>query len=119
MIRVLCTLAFIAVAMPAGSEPLILASRYDVVGTNPDGSRYSGTAIVDVISQATFTIKWKINGSTYEGFGMRRNDALAATYMIDGEPGLIIYKVDGDGLNGLWSIRGHDGSGTEHLTPRN
>jgi len=32
---------------------------------------------------------------------------------------LIIYKVDDSGvLNGLWSVRGHNGSGTERLTPQ-
>jgi hypothetical protein len=65
-----------------------------------------------VISDATFTIKWTIR------FGMRMNDSLAATYMFDGDPGLVIYRVDGDGLSGVWAIRGHDGAGTEHLTPR-
>jgi hypothetical protein len=38
---------------------------------------------------------------------MRLNDSLAATYTIDGEPDLIIYKVDRDGLTGAWAIRGH------------
>jgi hypothetical protein len=106
------------VALPAGADTLTLASRYDAVGTNADGSKYSGTARVTVISDATLTIKWTIGDATYEGFGMRMNDSLAATYMIDGEPGLVIYRVHGDGLNGVWAIRGHDGAGTEHLTPR-
>jgi hypothetical protein len=66
-----------------------------------------------------YTIVWKIGDETYKGFGMRLNDSLAATYTIDGEPGLIIYKVDGNGLNGAWAIRGHDGVGTEHLRPLN
>jgi hypothetical protein len=39
--------------------------------------------------------------------------------MIGGDPGLVIYKVDDCGvLNGLWSVRGHHGSGTERLTPQ-
>ncbi len=104
--------------MPAGAEALTLASKYDVVGTNPDGSKYKGTADVEVISNSTFTIKWSIRSSTIEGFGMRMNDSLAATYQINGEPGLVIYRVDGNGLDGLWAIRGHNGGGTEHLTPR-
>jgi hypothetical protein len=29
-----------------------------------------------------------------------------------------MYKVDGSGIKGLWAIRGHNGSGTERLTPR-
>ncbi|HZC55206.1 MAG TPA: hypothetical protein VE396_04045, partial [Xanthobacteraceae bacterium] len=86
-------------------------------GSNPDGSKYTGTTSVTVISDTTYTIVWKIGGATYEGFGMRLNDSLAATYMIDGEPGLVIYKVDGDGLIGPWAIRGRDGVGTKHLRP--
>lgn len=117
MIRILCALAFFAFVVPASAAPLILASSYDASGTNPDGSKYAGKVSVKVISDLTFVIKWTIAGSTYEGFGMRLNDLLAATYTIDGEPGLVIYKVEGNGLDGLWSIRGHDGSGTEHLTP--
>ncbi len=108
----------VACTLPASAETLTLASRYDVSGTNADGSKYSGTASVDVISNATFTIHWDIAGSTYTGFGMRMNDALAATYTINGKPGLVIYKVDDNGvLDGLWAIRGQSGDGTERLTP--
>jgi hypothetical protein len=39
--------------------------------------------------------------------------------MLENDPGLIIYKVDNSrALNGLWSIRGRDGTGTERLTPQ-
>ena len=117
MIRMLCTLALLAVALPASADPPSLASRYKASGSNPDGSKYTGTTSVTVISDTTYTIVWKIGGATYEGFGMRLNDSLAATYMIDGEPGLVIYKVDGDGLIGPWAIRGRDGVGTKHLRP--
>ena len=89
-------------------------------GTNPNGSKYTGTATVEIISDTTFKIRWKIGSTTYSGFGMRMNDTLAATYMVDGEPGLIVYKVGDDGtLNGLWAIRGQNGNGTDRLTPRN
>jgi hypothetical protein len=120
MVRTLLTLLFLAVALPANAETLTLSSTYGVAGTNPDGSKYTGTAAVKVISDATFTIQWTIGSSVYTGFGMRMNDALAATYMINGDPGLVIYKVGANGrLDGLWAIRGHNGDGTELLTPRN
>jgi hypothetical protein len=119
VIRLFCTLALLAVAAPAAADSLNLSSRYEASGSNPDGSKYTGTANVKVISDTTYTIVWKIGGETYEGFGMRLNDSLAATYTIDGEPGLVIYKVDGNGLTGAWAIRGHDGVGTEHLRPLN
>lgn len=119
MARTICTLVFLAFAtMAARAEPLALHTKYDAVGTNPDGSKYTGTATINIISNATYTIQWTIHGDTYKGFGMRMNDALSATYTIDGEPGLIIYKVDDNGvLDGLWAVRGKDGAGTERLTP--
>jgi hypothetical protein len=105
--------------VPARAEALHLAAHYAASGSNPDGSQYTGNADVTVISDTTFSIVWKIEGQRYEGFGMRLNDSLAATYMINGEPGLVIYHVDGNGLTGAWAIRGHDGVGTEHLRPLN
>ena len=112
---------FLGVAMPAlADDNLTLASTYDEVGTNADGSKYTGTATVEIISDTTFSIRWKIGSTTYSGFGMRMNDSLAATYMVNGQPGLIIYKVgEGGTLSGLWAIRGQNGSGTDRLTPRN
>jgi len=120
MIRTICAAVLLGVAMPASAETLKLASTYDEVGTNADGSKYTGTATVEIISDTTFSIRWKIGSTIYSGFGMRRDDNLAATYMVNGQPGLIIYKVGEDGtLNGLWAIRGQNGNGTDRLTPRN
>ncbi len=114
-----CAALALSQLAPARAEPLHLASHYAASGSNPDGSQYSGNADVTVISDTTFSIVWKIEGQRYEGFGMRLNNSLAATYMINGEPGLVIYHVDGNGLTGAWAIRGHDGVGTEHLRPLN
>ena len=118
--KLICTaILFATVAAGANAEPLKLAPKYNDVGTNPDGSKYSGTANVSIISDTTFTIEWRIGGDTYKGFGMRFNDSLAATYMINGEPGLVIYKVDDKGvLRGVWAVRGENGSGSDTLTPQ-
>jgi hypothetical protein len=118
MMRTIFALLFFAVSTLAHAETLTLHSTYDCSGTNPDGSKYTGTATVKVISEATFTVRWKIGDATYQGFGMRNGDTLAATYTLDGEPGLIIYKVGDDGtLKGVWVVRGKDDVGTERLTP--
>ena len=120
MIRTICAAVLLGLATPAAAETLKLASTYDEVGTNADGSKYTGTATVQIISDTTFAIQWKIGSTTYSGFGMRRDDNIAATYMVNGQPGLIIYKVGENGvLNGLWAIRGQNGNGTDRLTPRN
>ncbi|MGA7787968.1 MAG: hypothetical protein WCA56_07365 [Xanthobacteraceae bacterium] len=119
MFRTICTLVFLAVAVPAHSAALALHSKYAVIGSNPDGSKYDGTATIKVISEASFSIHWVIAGSTYDGFGMRNGDALAATYTIDGKPGLVIYKVDDDDgvFHGVWVVRGNNNGGTERLSP--
>jgi hypothetical protein len=117
--RFICAVAFLAASVAAHAEPLTLASKYSATGTNPDKSQYTGTVSVEVISDTTFTIEWSIGGDTYKGFGMRNDNALAATYTINGEPGLVIYKVGDDHvLRGVWAIRGESGSGTEVLTPQ-
>lgn len=118
MVRAFFTIALLVVSVAARAEPLPLHSRYDVVGSNPDGSKYRGTVNIKVISGASFTIRWNVEGAVYNGFGMRNGDALAATYMIDGVPGLVIYRADDNGtLRGLWVVRGRDHAGTEQLTP--
>lgn len=120
MVRTLVAFAFLVAATIARADVLTLHTTYDATGTNPDGSKYTGTVAIKVISEKTFTIRWKIDGQTYDGFGMRNGDALAATYMLDGKPGLVIYKLgDGGVLNGFWVVRGENDGGTERLTPDN
>ncbi len=118
--RLFCAVVFLAAVTAANAEPLKLAPKYNSTGTNPDGSKYTGSAVVHIISDTTFAIEWTIAGETYKGFGMRMDDSLSATYMLDGQPGLIIYKVQADGsMVGTWAIKGQSGTGSETLTPRN
>jgi len=113
-------LAFCFVALAAQAETLALAHTYKAEGKNLDGSSYTGTVTLELISNTTFKITWKIGDTVTKGFGMRMNDAVSATYMIDGAPGLVIYKVLPDGrFDGIWAIKGQDGNGSETLTPVN
>jgi hypothetical protein len=118
MIRFISTCAFVLAALSAGAQTLQLAHQYKASGTNPDGSPFTGDVAIESLSDTTFAIRWSIGGAVYKGFGMRRNDALSGTYMINGEPGLVLYHVEDDGrLNGLWAVRGAKGNGAEILTP--
>jgi hypothetical protein len=50
---------------------------------------------------------------------MRNQDAFAAGYVMGDSIGLVIYKLMPDGsLNGIWTIAGKNGAGTEVLTPQ-
>ena len=117
-------LAFVAAAFistttlaHAGGD---IGGNYKVVGTNFDGSKYSGTAKITITSKTTCEIEWKTGGDSNSiGICMRNDDSFAAAYkMKDGSVGLIIYKMDEDGtMEGVWTLTGREGAGTEVLTP--
>ncbi len=111
-------IAMLLLAPLASAETLRLLSSYKAVGKNPDGSPYTGAVAVKIISDTTFAIEWRIGDSVTRGFGMRMNDTLSATYLLNGQPGLVMYKVQDDGsLSGIWAIRGQSGNGSETLRP--
>ena len=75
MIRTVFALfCLLALAAAARADTLMLAPKHDVAGTNPNGSKYAGTATIDVISDTTFAIRWEIGSSVFKGFGMRMNE---------------------------------------------
>ena len=113
------TVMFLLALSAQAADVLQLAPSYKAVGKNGDGSSYTGTVTIKIISDTTFSIEWKIGSSVTKGFGMRMNDNLSATYMLDGQPGLVMYKVLADGsMSGIWAIKGQPGNGSEVLTPR-
>ncbi len=104
----------------AKDDVLRLAHNYAVEGKNPNGSEYSGSVQIDVISDTTFRIVWRVGNTTYRGFGMRVEDLLAASYEGGGIKGVVLYAYDHDSkeLNGRWTLAGQDGTGSETLTPK-
>ena len=95
-----------------------IGGNYTVYGTNFDGSHYKGTATISVKTSTTCEIEWTTGSTTSSGICMRNDDSFAAAYQLGKDVGLVIYKQRSDGvLDGLWTIAGQDGSGTEVLTP--
>jgi len=95
-----------------------LGGNYRVEGTNFDGSRYGGTAVIRLTSKSTCTIAWD-TGSTAKGICMRNGTSFAASYVMGKAIGLVIYRINADGsLEGLWTVAGEDGVGTETLIPQ-
>lgn len=95
----------------------VSAGTYSVEGTNLDGSSYAGTATITLTSDTTCTIEWSTGGTTSHGVCMLHDDAFAAGYVLQDSVGLIVYKVRAGGvLEGVWTITGEDGAGTETLT---
>jgi hypothetical protein len=97
-----------------------VAGRYNVSGTNFDGSSYYGTVTVTKTSDSTYNVFWYTgaNNSESKGIGMRSGNVFAAGYVLGEGVGLVIYDIKSDGtLTGRWTMDGQNGAGTEVWTP--
>lgn len=96
-----------------------IGGSYAVTGTNIDGSSYTGTAEITVLSETTCAIEWTTGDTTSTGVCMRNGIAFAAAHVQNDILGLLIYEVYEDGsMEGIWTVTGQDGVGTETLTPQ-
>lgn len=106
------------IGLPFAAMAQDVGGRYDVNGTNFDGSPYRGTAEIAVTSKNTCRIRWE-TGATATGICMRNGSSFSAAYSMGDVIGLVIYRLNSDGsLEGLWTIADRDGVGTEVLTPQ-
>jgi hypothetical protein len=95
-------------------EPDVTGS-YRVQGTNPNGSRYQGSATLER-EDKHYRIRWNIAGTIFSGTGRFNDGRLEIRWTNDSGSagGRITYRVDKDGvLHGLWS----DGNAREELFP--
>ncbi|MBC7280390.1 hypothetical protein [Hoeflea sp.] len=113
----ICLAATLGMASVAQAD--VAAGTYTVEGTNLDGSSYGGTARIEPSSDTTCHIHWS-TGSESTGICMLYGNAFAAGYVFEtGGVGLVVYEVMDDGsLEGVWTIDGLSGAGTEILTPQ-
>jgi hypothetical protein len=108
-----------AIVFSSGAHAVDIGGSYRVVGKNPNGSEYSGTAEIVVTTGNTCRITWVTGGTTSQGICMRNGIAFAASYVLGNDIGLIIYEVNNNGsMDGLWTIADTPGVGTESLIPR-
>ena len=109
-----------ATAAVGAAQAQNFGGRYQVQGSNINGSPYSGIAEITVVSSTTCTIRWQTGGgSVQDGICMRNGPAFSAAYAFaDGKVGLVIYRILENGnLDGLWTVAGINGAGKETLVP--
>ena len=95
-----------------------IAGKYNVLGTNPNGTRYRGT--LQVISHGdVYQFRWAA-GTQYDGVGVVNGDVVAVAFAAgaDGKGcGVIDYLIRSNGsLVGRWGYWGTDEAGSEHAT---
>ena len=119
MKRIIATVILaVASAFPAMAQT-VEAGTYDVRGTNLDGSKYQGTARIKLTSETTCSIEWKTGSTSSTGICMLYENAFAASYILGKDIGLVVYEVRDNGvLDGVWTVSGEDGAGTETLRLR-
>lgn len=116
--RRLLLVAATALALSASPALAQQVVEFAIEGTNLDGSPYGGTATITWISDSTCTIVWNTGGTPLEGICMQNGNSFAAAYSTDTTNGLVVYNVieDKRQLQGIWTITGVNGYGTELLT---
>ena len=108
--------ALLICTMPAFAQTT--GGSYTVAGTNPGGAAYAGTADI-TISDADCTVTWAFGNGKAEGTCLQADGVLATSYVVGDMLTLVLYRVGADGvLNGVWSVGGKAGTGTEVLTPK-
>jgi hypothetical protein len=92
---------------------------YDCSGAGPDGGQYKGTVSI-VKNGAAYNVTWNLGAEVYIGVGLLEGDHLAVGYSEArrGSSGVVVYKVKGETLDGLWAMQGAEKTGTETLTRR-
>jgi hypothetical protein len=102
----------------APATPPDIAGKYNVVGSNPDGSPYRGT--LEVISHGdVYQFRWNA-GTQYDGVGVANGNVVAVAFA-NGENGkgcgVVDYEISSDGsLDGKWGYWGTNEAGTEKAT---
>jgi hypothetical protein len=95
-----------------------IAGKYNITGTNPEGTAYKGT--VEVIARGdVYQFRWNA-GTQYDGVGVQNRNIIAVAYAngSDGKGcGVIDYDIASDGsLSGKWGYWGVNDAGTESAT---
>mgnify|MGYP000626736069 CR=1 FL=1 len=64
---------------------------------------------------ATYEVDWKVGKSTYKGVGIKDGSKLIVGWSTTGGAGIVLYKVQGKKLDGVWSNPGEGKTSVEVL----
>ncbi len=87
-------------AAPLAAQQANLSGSYRAEGRNPDGSAYSGSAVIGQQGNAV-QINWAVGHQAYAGSGILNGQVLVVNW---GQPDPVIYVVMQNGdLHGTWA----------------
>ena len=115
----LAPLLLLGLLLPAAPAQAQRNGSYDVNGTNPDGSFYTGTMTIQQVGLASWRVRWQIGQVQVDGYGMSVGTIFSVGFSLAERPGMSIYEVAPDGgMSGQWTLVGSSAIGSENLTPR-
>ncbi|WP_160122052.1 hypothetical protein [Rhodovarius lipocyclicus] len=122
-LRVLLVAALLVLPMLAGLGISPAAAQrsgiYDVRGTNPDGSEYTGSLVLQQVGATTFRLTWSVAQNTIEGMGMISGLTFAVVFQLGEQTAMGMYELKADGeMTGTWTVVGSQAIGTETIRPR-
>jgi hypothetical protein len=108
----------VVLLFPLSAAAQSVGGSYTVAGTGPDGSAYTGAAEI-TIDGADCRLMMAFGNGEVSGSCLQGDGVLATSDVAGGALTLVLYRVQPDGvLNGIWSVSGMAGTGTEVLTPK-
>ena len=106
----------LSLASPAAAQR---SGMYDVTGTNPDGTEYIGTLLVEQVGLLSFRLEWTIGPDVIQGVGMVSGLSFASAFSLGQNPSMGVYELRPNGqLVGQWTTMGAFAAGQETATPR-
>lgn len=111
LLATLLLTASLLLAIPASRAGDNLSGLYAMNGRDTGGASYDGELAIKSRGHA-FDVTWQRGGRTREtGFGLTLNRVLGVAYWPDNQPldsglGLVIYRIDGGSLDGIWLPEG-------------
>ncbi len=92
---------------PAAADAYKLEGQYFCSGTNPGGAKYGGITVEIRTKGDNYHLIWTGNGANDEGEGTVVGSELVVTFKGPAGRGMVVYKVQDDGvLVGTWKFKG-------------
>ena len=93
---------FLAAFGTAAADEVV--GRYAATGVDPQGRNYKGDVQIEQVGKL-HVVLWKLeSGEAYKGVGIRQGNVLGVAYgPADTKFGIVVYKVNGGKLEGVWA----------------
>ena len=91
--RMLSVTGAVLLAGPALAQQISISGVYQAQGRNPDGSAYTGQAVVSE-TNGTVQVNWTVGNQQYSGTGVRDGQLVVVNW---GQPAPVIYVVMSNG----------------------